>query len=355
MSIIFTNKHVSRLTPLTSKGVVFKKAFFKAVVAVMLLLALGMQSAKAQYSGTGTFTKITALADLTDGYYVVAYGTTFAMNNTNAGSFFANTAITPTSNVITNPSSAIVWKIQTHVDGGRTIYDETNSKYVSYTGSSNASYAVTSVAGGSERWTFAWVTSVFTVTNVTSATRLLQYNNPSSRFACYTGSQQNITLYKMAVSGSAAPTLTADATSNTVDNLIDITFPDASAWRAAVTAVKIGSTTLTSGTDYDLTAGNLQLKPSGLNTLLTASGSKAITVVATGYTDATVTQVINAGVPTANSTATISAALAPNTTRTITCTAKDQYNNLVSGYAFKYDATITNNTGTTTESPMFAK
>ena len=152
-------------------------------------------------------------------------------------------------------------------------------------------------------------------------------------------------------SALTTPTLSADATLNTVDNPIDITFTDDSAWRAAVTAVKIGSTALTASTDYDLTEGNLQLKPSGLNALLTTSGSKSVTVLATGYTDATVTQVINAGAPTStNSTATINAALAPNTSRTITCTAKDQYNNLVSGYTFGYDVTVTNNTGTTTES-----
>ena len=146
------------------------------------------------------------------------------------------------------------------------------------------------------------------------------------------------------------PTLTADASSNTVDNNIDITFTEDATWRSKITAVKVGTTALTVTTDYVITAGNIQLKPSGLNALLTASGSKSVTVVATGYTDAAVTQAINAGVPTANSTATISAILAPGTTKTITGTAKDQYNNLVSGYAFKYEATVSNVTATTTES-----
>ena len=167
------------------------------------------------------------------------------------------------------------------------------------------------------------------------------------------GSRPKISLDDISVtstsSGIASPTLTADTSSNTVDNPIDITFTDDSVWRG-LAVVKIGTTTLSSGTDYDLTAGNLQLKPSGLNALLTASGSKSVTIVASGYTDATVTQVINAGMPTTNSTATISAALAPNTTSTITCTAKDQYNNPVSGYVFKYDATITNNDLTNGES-----
>lgn len=146
------------------------------------------------------------------------------------------------------------------------------------------------------------------------------------------------------------PTLTADTTNNNVDNNIDITFTDSSAWRAAITAVKIGGTALTENTDYVITAGNIQLKPSGLNALLTTAGSKAVTVEATGYNVASVTQQINAGEPTANSTATISSALALNSTRTVTCTAKDQYNNLVSDYTFKYDATITDNYAITDES-----
>jgi uncharacterized repeat protein (TIGR02543 family) len=146
------------------------------------------------------------------------------------------------------------------------------------------------------------------------------------------------------------PTLTADASANTVDNNIDIPFTNDATWFSKVTAVKIGSTTLTPTTDYVLTAGNLQLIPSGLNALLITSGSKDVKILATGYADATVTQVINAGVPTTNSTASVSAPLAPNTVCNITCTAKDQYNNLVEGYSFKYDAAIVSADATTLES-----
>lgn len=128
-----------------------RKTTIKTLLALFVFLLMNTQVSWGQYSGSGTFTKITSMAELTDGYYVVAYGSTFAMNNTNAGTYFTNTAITPSSNIITNPISAIVWKIQTHIDGGRTIYNEASAKYVSYTGSSNASYAVASVTGGNER------------------------------------------------------------------------------------------------------------------------------------------------------------------------------------------------------------
>ena len=165
----------------------------------------------------------------------------------------------------------------------------------------------------------------------------------------------NITTNCLAVGGNSfadltPPTLTADATANTVDNALDIAFTDDAIWRGKISAVKIGTTALTATTDYVISAGNLQLLPSGLNALLTASGSKSVTIVAAGYTNATVTQDINAGVPTSNSTATINTILAPNSTSTITCTAKDQYSNLVSGYTFKFDATLISADATNAES-----
>ncbi|MXN90741.1 T9SS type A sorting domain-containing protein [Flavobacterium sp. Sd200] len=145
-----------------------------------------------------------------------------------------------------------------------------------------------------------------------------------------------------APAGVVTPTLVADITDNNVDNDIDITFTDDAVWRAAVTEVKIGAEVLTSGTDYDLTEGSLKLKPSGLNILLTVSGSKEVTVVAAGYDDAVLTQQINAGAPNSNSSVSISAPLALGATSTVTCVARDQYNNLVSGYTFKYFIIVVN-------------
>lgn len=146
------------------------------------------------------------------------------------------------------------------------------------------------------------------------------------------------------------PALTADNTLNNVDNDIDITFTDNASWQGAISAVKIGGTALTVTTDYVVSAGMIKLKPLGGNSLLTTAGSKSVTVEATGYITASVTQQINAGAPTSNSTASISAALSLNTLRTVTVTAKDQYNNVVPGYTFVYDATITDADASTDES-----
>ena len=146
-----------------------------------------------------------------------------------------------------------------------------------------------------------------------------------------------------------SPTLSSDATANTVDNNIDITFTDDAAWRGAITSIKVDGTNLSASAYSTTTAGQISFNPSA-SILLQSAGSKSIEVIAGGYSNATVTQVINAGVPTSNSIATINSILASGATRTITCTAKDQYNNLVSGYTFKYDATLEAVNATTTES-----
>lgn len=177
-----------------------KKITFLRNLIVLVALLVGSGSAMGQYSGTGTFTKITSLVDLTDGYYVVVNsGDAFAMNNTNAGSYFGHTAISPSAGTITNPAAAIVWKIETNGEG-RTIFNEASSKYVSYTGSSNASYAVDAVTADNQRWTFSYASNLFSVANVAIPSRILQYNASAPRFACYTSAQQKFLLYKLAVS-----------------------------------------------------------------------------------------------------------------------------------------------------------
>ncbi|MHC1702392.1 MAG: chitobiase/beta-hexosaminidase C-terminal domain-containing protein [Tenuifilaceae bacterium] len=147
------------------------------------------------------------------------------------------------------------------------------------------------------------------------------------------------------------PILSADATNNNVDNNIDITFTEDATWRAAITDVKVGATSLAAA-DWDKTvAGILTLKPSVGNALLTTSGDKTITVVATGYVDAVVSQTIDfGGLNTTNSTVGIAPAMALGGTSTVTLTAKDQYNNLIAGYIAQFDATITDANPTNDES-----
>ncbi|MDX9869566.1 MAG: hypothetical protein RBS92_02480, partial [Candidatus Cloacimonadales bacterium] len=165
------------------------------IVLFMTLLLIG--SLWSLYDGTGTFTKITSLADLEDGYYVITNnGDQFAMNKTNGGSFFDKTAITPSAGAIIDPSADIVWRIDT-VDDSKTIFSEVTNKYVSYSGNSNSAYAVDNVDTDNQKWTITYASNAFVVTNKAVTNRVLQYNVSNPRFACYTSAQQKLHLYKL--------------------------------------------------------------------------------------------------------------------------------------------------------------
>lgn len=144
------------------------------------------------------------------------------------------------------------------------------------------------------------------------------------------GSQQG----QISSCGSPSPTLTA-AGSATVDANFNVTFTDDATWRSAITSVKYGATTLTPTTDYTINAGSITFKPSGSGgSGLRTSGTQTITVIATGYTNATVSQTIGAGVaaslemktqPSATVISGLSFGIQPEVY------VKDQYGNLSSG------------------------
>ena len=132
------------------------------------------------------------------------------------------------------------------------------------------------------------------------------------------------------------PTLTASG-SATVDNNFNITFPDDATWRGAITAVKYGSTTLTATTDYTTSSGAITLIPSGtIGGILRTAGSATVTVVATGYSDATVTQNIGAGA--ASKLSITTQPTAPSTNGAVLAAQpvvaiQDQYGNVTSSSA----------------------
>jgi len=84
-----------------------------------------------------------------------------------------------------------------------------------------------------------------------------------------------------------APTLAADDSDNDTAHPIELTFIEDSAWRGAITEVKVDGTTL-SASNYTITAGRLSIHAGKLS-----SGTHTITVKATGYADTSVTQSVN--------------------------------------------------------------
>jgi len=78
-----------------------KHFYFLFFVTIFIL---NSEEAFSQYSGTGTFTKITDVGDIVDNAYYILLDETsesFAMNNTHDGSKFLKTDVSPSSNTLT--------------------------------------------------------------------------------------------------------------------------------------------------------------------------------------------------------------------------------------------------------------
>jgi hypothetical protein len=93
---------------------------------------------------------------------------------------------------------------------------------------------------------------------------------------------------------SVPPTL-LPALNATVDAPFIISFVDDPVWGAAITGISVGGYSLP-GVAFSVGIGSITFAPSA-STYLQASGSLNITVLATGYSNAMVTQAVNPGVP----------------------------------------------------------
>jgi hypothetical protein len=152
-----------------------------------------------------------------------------------------------------------------------------------------------------------------------------------------------------------SPVLTADETANTVDNEIEITFTDNSTWRGDIEHVLVNGNEITSGIDYDVLPGVLVLKPSGGSSSLTTTGEKSIVVQALGFSDAEVTQVVNAGqaFPEGSIVAPL-VNLYKGVSTQLQIDVQDRFGNALPGYELTYDIDVVNEDLTTAEEYVVA-
>lgn len=179
-----------------------KKNYFLRTAILLVALLSGASTGWAD-----TYTKISTLDELTDGKYVIAYGTTFAMENVANGTRIAATTITVTDNSILNPDASIVWDITT-TDNGKSIM--CGNVYAGFNGSKNTATLYDTFTAQNCEFTFsANDDGTFKLLNVASPTFYLQYNTSSKWFACYAASsnQKDVTLYKLEESGKSNPNL----------------------------------------------------------------------------------------------------------------------------------------------------
>lgn len=177
-----------------------KKNYFLRTAILLIAMLCGVNAGWAD-----TYTKISTLDELTDGKYVIAYGTTCAMNNTNAGKYFNPTDIAPVDGSILNPDASIVWEIKT-TETGSTISNCDIFVYCS--GEKNVPAKTWADGDNKFYWTFTESDGEFIAKSVGSSTVLyLKYNPSSPRFTTYKSGQQDLTLYKLEESGKSNPNL----------------------------------------------------------------------------------------------------------------------------------------------------
>ena len=176
-----------------------KKNYFLHTAILLVALVCGTVPVWSQ-----TYKKISSIDELTDGKYVIAYGEEYAMTNENAGKFFTHTSISPIDNEIISPDASIIWEIATTANG-KSIKNGTI--YVGFNGTKNTATAYSSFTAQNCEFTFSYKENVFLLNNVSSTDFRLQYNTSNPRFACYTGSQKDLTLYKLEETGKTNPEL----------------------------------------------------------------------------------------------------------------------------------------------------
>ena len=185
-----------------------------------------------------TFVKVTNDA-VTEGKYIIVYqanddaNSVMALNTTNAGKFFGNTEIDLTENKIVTDDKTVMWDITLESDDHYSISN--GNIFVGFKGNNNEAYIYNDYTIGECGWNFIYDENnkVFKIQNAGVNTRYLQFNanNNQYRFACYTGSQKHLTLYKQEDSRTAV-----EVTFNEIDGNQTLYFTKGFTYNSAATA-----------------------------------------------------------------------------------------------------------------------
>ena len=176
---------------------------------------------------------------VTEGKYIIVYqanddaNSVMALNTTNAGKFFGNTEIDLTENKIVTDDKTVMWDITLESDDHYSISN--GNIFVGFKGNNNEAYIYNDYTIGECGWNFIYDENnkVFKIQNAGVNTRYLQFNanNNQYRFACYTGSQKHLTLYKQEDSRTAV-----EVTFNEIDGNQTLFFTKGFTYNSAATA-----------------------------------------------------------------------------------------------------------------------
>lgn len=172
-----------------------KTRLWKFSVAFAMLLGAGITANAKRNVVAANFnelTKLTAASQVEEGNYLVVYSTTTAMKLDTSNSYMGASTVSLTAT--TKIADDLIWKFEGNNTDGYTISNGSN--YLNYT-SGNTVNIGSNPSTNSYKWTFGYASNLFQIQNKGTTGRYLQYNTGAPRFACYTGTQQHLSLYKL--------------------------------------------------------------------------------------------------------------------------------------------------------------
>lgn len=166
-----------------------------------------------------TFTKVKTESDINVGsYYILVYEGNSKVNScalsdlTSSKNYYTSADITMGDN--DKITSSVDDKNTPHQlllggsQGEYTIYDAKEKVYLTLTNDENKLYTTATVSSDMTKWAISVNSGYSHITNKNWPKREIQFNASSPRFACYTGGQQNIMLYRRSQTTGINTTLT---------------------------------------------------------------------------------------------------------------------------------------------------
>lgn len=219
---------------------------------------------------TGTFNKLTSLADFEEGWYVITNQNDEVLltNVRSTSSQYDSANSNASGSTINNPKKSNIWYIALD-NGNYTIKNDDNNKYISWS-SSTSLKAVDNASTDKERWTVDYDTDHFTFANVSDATRLIRHNQSLSTpgFKAYKASSSlsnsYIQLFKKEI--------------NTVWNGNTSTnWSDATNWSDGVPTSSINATIPNGTTNTPVASGAISVKDLTIESNATLEAQNTIT------------------------------------------------------------------------------
>lgn len=163
-------------------------------------------------SGEATYEMVQSASDLVSGgTYLLAYAKS-AKALSDYGTVYNGVNVNISNNIITTATG----KGLPHTivlggsEGAWTLYDSVDGKYIALLANKNG-IAQSNEVNANSQWTIKVSSDATTITSNAFTNRQIQWNTSSPRFACYTGTQQPVNLYKCTTpTGVKSPEADAD-------------------------------------------------------------------------------------------------------------------------------------------------